>query len=130
VKSLSAALAIPTVSASFGQDGDLRQWRDLPDKKKQFLLQVMPPADMLTEVVRSIVIYMNITNAAILYDESFVVDHKYKALLQNIPTRHVITAIANGKNAITEQIVKLRNLDINNYFILGKLDSIKLVLGE
>jgi ionotropic glutamate receptor len=90
----------------------------------------MPPGDILTEIVRSIVIYMNITNAAILYDDSFVVDHKYKALLQNIPTRHVITAIAPSKPAITEQIVKLRNLDINNYFILGKLESIKLVLGE
>lgn len=72
---------------------------------------------------------MNITNAAILYDESFVVDHKYKALLQNIPTRHVITAIANDRER-TEQITKLRNLDINNYFILGTLDSIKKVLGE
>lgn len=129
VKSLSAALAIPTVSASFGQDGDLRQWRDLTEKKKNYLLQVMPPADILTEVVRSIVIYMNITNAAILYDPTFVVDHKYKALLQNIPTRHVITAIASSKTAITEQIIKLRNLDINNYFILGKIDSIKSVLG-
>lgn len=72
---------------------------------------------------------MNITNAAILYDESFVVDHKYKALLQNIPTRHVITAIANDRER-AEQITKLRNLDINNYFILGTLDSIKKVLGE
>lgn len=72
---------------------------------------------------------VNITNAAILYDETFVVDHKYKALLQNIPTRHVITAIANDRER-TEQITKLRNLDINNYFILGTLDSIKKVLGE
>lgn len=130
VKSLSAALGIPAVSASFGQDGDLRQWRELSEKKKAYLLQVNPPADLLTEVVRSIVIYMNITNAAILYDESFVVDHKYKALLQNIPTRHVITAIAANKPAISDQIVKLRNLDINNYFVLGKIESIKMVLGK
>jgi glutamate receptor, ionotropic, invertebrate len=27
VKSVSSALGIPTVSASFGQEGDLRQWR-------------------------------------------------------------------------------------------------------
>jgi glutamate receptor, ionotropic, invertebrate len=129
VKSVSAALGIPTVSASFGQDGDLRQWRDIPDKKKGYLLQVMPPSDVLTEIVRSIVIYNNITNAAILYDETYVVDHKYKALLQNIPTRHVITAIA-GDRERGDQIMKLRNLDINNYFILGTLESIKKVLGE
>lgn len=130
VKSLSAALGIPTVSASYGQEGDLRQWRDLPEKKKAYLLHVMPPADVLVEIVRSIVIYMNITNAAILYDDTFVVDHKYKALLQNIPTRHVITGISGTKQAISDQIVKLRNLDINNYFLLGRLESIKQVLGE
>lgn len=56
-------------------------------------------------------------------------DHKYKALLQNIPTRHVITAIAAvGDRA--QQIEKLRNLDINNFFILGSLASIKDVLGK
>jgi glutamate receptor, ionotropic, invertebrate len=101
----------------------------MTDKKKNYLLQVMPPSDILTEIVRSIVTYNNITNAAILYDETFVVDHKYKALLQNIPTRHVITAIAADKDR-AEQLVKLRNLDINNYFILGTLESIKKVLGK
>lgn len=90
----------------------------------------MPPSDILTEIVRSIVTYNNITNAAILYDETFVVDHKYKALLQNIPTRHVITAIAPNDKERAEQLVKLRNLDINNYFILGTLESIKKVLGR
>lgn len=56
-------------------------------------------------------------------------DHKYKALLQNIPTRHVITAIAASSDR-EQQIEKLRNLDINNFFILGSLASIKAVLGE
>lgn len=129
VKSVSSALGLPCVSASLGQEGDLRQWRDLNDKKKNYLLQVMPPIDILPEVIRSIVVYMNITNAAILYDDSFVVDHKYKALLQNIPTRHVITAIANDRDR-ADQIEKLRNLDINNFFVLGTLQSIKNVLGE
>uniref|UniRef100_A0A8D8MDM1 Glutamate receptor ionotropic, kainate 3 n=1 Tax=Culex pipiens TaxID=7175 RepID=A0A8D8MDM1_CULPI len=87
----------------------------------------MPPTDMIPEVIRSIIIYMNITNAAILYDDSFVMDHKYKALLQNIPTRHVITSIGNDKDR-GEQIEKLRNLDINNFFILGSFPSIRKVL--
>lgn len=89
----------------------------------------MPPTDMIPEVIRSIIIYMNITNAAILYDDSFIMDHKYKALLQNIPTRHVITSIGNDKDR-AEQIEKLRNLDINNFFILGSFPSIRKVLGK
>ncbi|XP_001660418.2 ionotropic receptor 25a [Aedes aegypti] len=127
VKSISAALGIPTVSASTGQEGDLRQWRSLSNVKSNYLLQVMPPTDIIPEVIRAIVTYMNITNAAILYDESFVMDHKYKALLQNFPTRHVITAIGNDRDR-AEQIEKLRNLDINNFFILGSFASIKKVL--
>uniref|UniRef100_A0A182YN05 Ionotropic receptor 25a n=1 Tax=Anopheles stephensi TaxID=30069 RepID=A0A182YN05_ANOST len=100
VKSFSLALGIPTV---------------------------MPPADMIPQVIRSIIIYMNITNAAILYDHTFVMDHKYKALLQNIPTRHVITSIADDRDRAS-QIEKLRNLDINNFFVLGSIASIKQVL--
>lgn len=57
-------------------------------------------------------------------------DHKYKALLQNIPTRHVITAIMSDASERADQIKKLRNLDINNFFILGSLSSIKSVLGK
>lgn len=56
-------------------------------------------------------------------------DHKYKALLQNIPTRHVITSIAQEAER-SQQIEKLRNLDINNFFILGSLQSIQGVLGN
>lgn len=47
VKSLTSALGLPTVSASFGQEGDIRQWRDLNDQKRQYLLQVMPPSDII-----------------------------------------------------------------------------------
>lgn len=70
VKSFTASLGLPTVSGSYGQEGDLRQWRDLNADKQKYLLQVMPPVDMIPQVVRSIVKYQNITNAAILYDET------------------------------------------------------------
>lgn len=65
----------------------------------------------------------------LLIFKSTVMDHKYKALLQNIPTRHVITAIAKPADR-PQQIAKLRNLDINNFFILGSLQSIRDVLGK
>lgn len=55
-----------------------------------------------------------------------VMDHKYKSLLQNVATRHVIAPIQDGD--IKEQLQKLRKLDILNYFILGNLANIKRVL--
>lgn len=71
VKSFTAALALPTISASFGQEGDLRQWRHINEQQEKYLIQIMPPADMIPEIIRMIVINQNISNAAILFDDSF-----------------------------------------------------------
>lgn len=71
VKAFSSALGLPTLSTSFGQQGDSQQWRNLDEQKRQYLLQIMPPLDIIPEIIRSIVIQMNISNAAVLYDDSF-----------------------------------------------------------
>lgn len=71
VKSFTAALGLPTISASFGQEGDLRQWRNIDDNQKEYLVQILPPADIIPEIVRTIVLNQNITNAAILFDDYF-----------------------------------------------------------
>lgn len=71
VKSFTAALALPTISASFGQSGDLRQWRNINEDEQEYLIQIMPPADVIPEFIRTIVLYQNISNAAILFDPSF-----------------------------------------------------------
>lgn len=71
IKSFTAALALPTVTGSFGQAGDLRQWRTLNANQTKFLLQVMPPSDILPEAIRAIVTKQDTTNAAIIFDEYF-----------------------------------------------------------
>lgn len=71
IKSFTAALALPTISGSFGQTGDLRQWRFLNANQTKYLLQVMPPADILPESIRAVVTKQDITNAAIIFDEYF-----------------------------------------------------------
>lgn len=71
VKSFTAALGLPTISASFGQDGDLRLWRNINAEQKNYLVQVMPPADVIPEIIRTIVEKQKIANAAILFDDSF-----------------------------------------------------------
>lgn len=54
-------------------------------------------------------------------------DHKFKSLLQNVPTRHVISSIKTP-DKIAEQLTHFRKLDIVNFFILGSLTNIKHVL--
>jgi ionotropic glutamate receptor len=55
-------------------------------------------------------------------------DHKYKSLLQNIPTRHMIVKAdqEDGK----AQLKRLRERDIFNYFILGRVSTINNVLDS
>ncbi|XP_031634040.1 ionotropic receptor 25a-like [Contarinia nasturtii] len=122
VKSFTSVLALPTISGSFGQVGDIQQWNNIDEVKRRYLLQVMPPSDIIPEVIRSIITYTNMTNAGILFDKTFVMDHKYKKLLEKLPVRHIIAEFSSA-----EQIAILRKLDITNFFVLGKLESIKMV---
>lgn len=70
-KSFTSVLGLPTISGSFGQEGDIHQWRNISEEKRQYLLQVMPPSDVIPEVIRSIIKYMNYSNAGILFDKTF-----------------------------------------------------------
>lgn len=54
-------------------------------------------------------------------------DHKYKSLLQNVATRHLITPIKDG-NEVADQLSQLYKLDLYNYFILASIGNIKRVL--
>lgn len=126
--SFTAALGIPTLSAQYGQEGDLFYWRNLNKDQANYLIQVMPPVDLIPEAVRQLAIQLNITNAAVLYDHNFVMDHKYKSLLLNVPTRHVINEASQHVTGIRWQLPPLRDLDIVNYFILGDENTINMAL--
>jgi len=39
--SFTAAMGVPTLSAQFGQEGDIRYWRDLDLDRKNYLIQVL-----------------------------------------------------------------------------------------
>lgn len=88
VKSFTGALGLPTISASFGQEGDLRQWRNIDDVEKQYLIQISPPADIIPEIVRTIVLNQNISNAAILFDNTFGEDIKVQILYTDVGFSH------------------------------------------
>ena len=48
-----------------------REWRDLDASQNQYLVQLMPPADIIVQVVRDIIDKQGNTNAAIFYDKTF-----------------------------------------------------------
>lgn len=52
VKTFTAGLRLPTISASFGQ---LRLWKNSSADAKKYLIQVIPPADVIPNVIRAII---------------------------------------------------------------------------
>nr|AHN49641.1 ionotropic glutamate receptor 25a [Caligus rogercresseyi] len=129
VKSLSLSLGIPTLSTSYGDMQDVREWRNLTMNQEKYLIRVRPPGDILPNIIRSIITTDNITNAAVLFDDSFVMHYKYRSLLQNIPVRHMIQKIRMGKNELKAQLLRMTEVDLNNYFVFGSVESIQRVVG-
>ncbi|KAF2353180.1 Receptor ligand binding region [Trinorchestia longiramus] len=128
VKTFTRALALPTFSASFGQENDIREWRDLTVSEEQYLVQLMPPADILVQAVRDIVSSQNITNAGVIFDDTFVMDHKYKSLLENLPCRHIITRAEETDDALRNQMKRLKEALLVYYFVVGSQNTIRKVL--
>ncbi|CAB4065386.1 GRIN [Lepeophtheirus salmonis] len=130
VKSLSLSLGIPTLSTSYGDLRDVREWRNLTSDQGKYLIRVRPPGDLLPNIIRNIITSDNITNAAVLYDDSFVMDYKYRSLLQNIPVRHMIQKIRTGKNELKGQLMRMSQVDLNNYFVFGSVKTIEEVVAK
>ncbi|KAM0725746.1 Ionotropic receptor 25a [Formica fusca] len=126
--SFTAAMGIPTLSAQYGQENDIRYWRNLDLDQKNYLIQVMTPGDLAPEVIRQLAIQLSIINAGILFDQNFVMHHKYKSLLLNVPTRHIISNLQNSTESVMKQLSRMRDLDVVNYFLMGDKKSIDVVL--
>lgn len=54
-------------------------------------------------------------------------EYKYKSLLINMATRHIIVRVNNAES-IVKQLTRFRDLDIVNFFILGGLPTVKIAL--
>ncbi|KAK4301458.1 hypothetical protein Pmani_026414 [Petrolisthes manimaculis] len=128
IKSFTRALALPTLSATYGQEGDIREWRDLSEMEEKYLIQLMPPGDVIVQSIRDIVATQNMTNAGIIYDHTFVMDHKYKSLLMNLPCRHIMTMAEDTEAGLRKQTKRLMDADIVNFFAVGSQETISRIL--
>ena len=71
VKSLTRTLGLPTVTSTMGEAGDIKEWSTLTGAQEKYLVQVRSPSDMFQYIIKDMAALTNITNAAILFDESF-----------------------------------------------------------
>ena len=72
----------------------MREWSNISPEQAEYLVQVRGPHDMFQYIVRDLVTATNVSNAAILFDESFFMhDEHYTNLLLHMPVRHVINKV-------------------------------------
>lgn len=70
---------------------NLREWSNLTPEQAKYLVHVRGPHDMFQYIVRDLATLSNITNAAILYDDSFVMKkNHFNEILSGLPVRHLI----------------------------------------
>ena len=73
---------------------DLREWSSLSPEQAEYLVQVRGPHDMFQYIVRDLATFSNITNAAILYDDSFVMKKShFIEIFSQMPVRHLINQL-------------------------------------
>ncbi len=87
----------------------------------------MPPSYMTTVLVSQRKIRLHSEETIYTALSSFLIDmaNKYKTLLKNRPIRHMFSRIESNINT---QLRRLEDMDIVNYFVLGKVERINSVL--
>ena len=71
MKFLSLSLGLPTVTSTMGEEEDFTEWNSLTESQEKYLIQVRSPSDLFQYIVRDLAELTNITNAVILFDDSF-----------------------------------------------------------
>ncbi|CAM1317771.1 Uncharacterised protein g6837 [Pycnogonum litorale] len=128
VKRIVRTLKIPTVSATYGFQGDIKEWKDLTSSEEQYLIQVMPPGDIIGQFVHDVGSSLNMSSAGILFDDSFVMKHRYKSILVNVPVRQLMQKVEK-KNQQETQLSTYKKNGIVNFFIFASKDTVENLLN-
>ncbi len=57
-----------------------------------------------------------------------VMEYKYRSLLMNVPCRHLINRMRDSPDAISEHLKTMSKIDLNNIFLVGKLQNVQKYL--
>ncbi|KAH0555582.1 hypothetical protein KQX54_020271 [Cotesia glomerata] len=124
VNVFASFLGIPKISARYGQRSDVKHWQDLTVNQTNYLVQIMPPVNLISKAFRQLDCEKNVSNVAIIVDDTYAMDQMYKGLLQNISSRHIIVQAEADNPDIEQQLDRIRDLDVVNYFVLGNENTL------
>lgn len=124
VNIFTAFLGIPKIAARYGQRGDVKHWEDLTANQTNYLVQIMPPVNLIPKAFRQLDCEKNVSNVAIIVDDAYATNRIYKGLLQNISSQHIVVQAETDNPDIEQQLDRIRDLDVVNYFVLGNENTL------
>ena len=118
------------------------EWEELSSEQEEYLVQLRGPHDMFQYILRDLVTTFNVSTAAILFDDTFIIHHRSN-LLMNIPVRylhicndkddsgmrlqtftfdnrHHINKLQANNASLAEQIQMMMSMELKNFFILAR----------
>ena len=105
---------------------------------EKYLIRMRSPADLFPFLVRDLSEKLNITDAAIMYDDTFGmvnddelkliynkylnsdISHHFTDLLVDMPIRHMFHKISDDPDVIEKQLMNFKLRSIKNYFVLAR----------
>ncbi|XP_061180495.1 ionotropic receptor 25a-like [Saccostrea echinata] len=92
-------------------------------------LEVEPPGSIMMGVVRDVITHENLTRIAVLYDNSFDLDKIPKRYLSGLSAQHLFQEIiSTTHNATLEQLYRLEENQIRNFFIVASKENVMKIL--
>ncbi|KAL4231608.1 hypothetical protein ACF0H5_009188 [Mactra antiquata] len=97
---------------------------DVPDEP---FISIQPPGTAMLNIISDIVQYYNLTNVAILYDDSFMLRYLPRRVMSGLLSHHMYREI---KQEYIDDIIKsMDEMKIENVFIIASSYTVDLFLG-
>ncbi|WAR22346.1 IR25A-like protein, partial [Mya arenaria] len=98
------------------------------DTADERFIQIEPPGTAMLRIVADIVRFDNLTNVAILYDDSFNLHEVPRWLISGVLSHHLYQAI--DRSTLARVLNDIKELEIENVFIVAASTNVDYVLGQ
>ncbi|XP_053406688.1 ionotropic receptor 25a-like [Mercenaria mercenaria] len=97
------------------------------DMDDAFFIQIQPPGSVMLKIIADIIAFDNLTNIAILYDNSFNLHNIPRRIVSGVLSHHIYLEIED--TGMTSMMNSIKELEIENVFIVASSTNAARVLA-
>lgn len=132
VRRLARELLLPTIALGrqiSRLDRFPAEWQQLTAVEQQFLIQLHPPIDLMSQVVPHLLHHFRPKAVTLLYEKAFHLEARVGHLFKKFKGRHVLRQIdgkqPNHLRKVMEDMIKIRN---GHFYVLASIDTLNQIL--